>query len=420
MPQKADMRSYVTSFCIAMSSNMGFSVAYAFTSYYVAFQTATSYTNTQIGLLLTVLGIASTILYLPGGYLADKFSALKLAIIGLIGAGALGFLIALFPSYSLMMLLYCAFAVFAVLIAWNPQIKLFLMLGTDEEQGKIQTIRAYGRTLPILIVSLGGSALLALLPSEKVALQVTLCLYGALAIIPAIIAAFTFKPVVEDPVQTKGISLKEYLSVLKLKDVWIIGLIGFSAYTASAGVTYLQPYLAKIFGLSAAVTSVFGVIAKNCALLSAPILTFMGSRKKMSITKALGWALVVAAVCFVLYLIIPQSPVMLFFSVAIYMIASLCIMGAWALQFVPVAEVGIPLAITGTAIGVISMFSFVSDIFYYTICGKFIDSFGLTGYKYIFIMTIAILIAGVCGCFYIAKKVHKNAQKNSEQVTLNK
>lgn len=99
MNKKVGTKAYVCAFCIAAASNFGFSVIYAYTSYYVAFQTATGFTNTQLGLLLTVLGIASTILYLPGGYLADKFSPLKLMTIGLIGAGAIGFIIAQFPSY---------------------------------------------------------------------------------------------------------------------------------------------------------------------------------------------------------------------------------------------------------------------------------------------------------------------------------
>lgn len=123
-------------FCIAAASNFGFSVIYAYTSYYVAFQTATGFTNTQLGLLLTVLGIASTILYLPGGYLADKFSPIKLMTIGLIGAGAIGFIIAQFPSYPIMLALYFIWPVFAILIAWNPQIKVLRLISEDDQQAK--------------------------------------------------------------------------------------------------------------------------------------------------------------------------------------------------------------------------------------------------------------------------------------------
>lgn len=411
MTKKTNKRAYVVAFCIAMSSNFGFSVAYAYTSYYVAFQNATRFSNTQLGLLLTVLGIASTVLYLPGGYLADRFSPIKLTVTGLIGAGAIGFLIATFPGYPVMMLLYCAFAVFAILVGWNPQIKVLRMVSTDEDQAKIQTARAFGRTLPILAVSLGGSGLLALLP-DRTALQATLCLYGGLAILGAIVAGVAYKPADRGDAgaEAQGISLKGFTSVLKHREVWIIGLIGFSAYTASAGITYLQPYLADIYNLSSATSSMYAVIAKNCALLSAPVLAFLAKKKKTSVTGILGLGLLAALACFVVYLFLPVGSGLLLAAIVLYMLAALSIMGAWALQFVPVSEVGFPLAMTGTAIGVISAFSFVSDIFYSALCGSLIDRFGLAGYQYIFGMTAAVLAAGAWACLHIGKQIRERAK----------
>lgn len=404
--KQVSSKAYICAFCIAAASNFGFSVAYAYLSYYVAFQTATGYTNTQMGLILTVLGIASTILYLPGGYLADRFSPIKLMTIGLIGAGAVGFFIAMFPSYPVMMLLYILFAVFAVLIAWNPQIKVLRLISEDDQQAKIQTMRAYGRTLPILIISLVGSSLLAML-HEEVALRVTLCMYGALAIICAIIAAVTYEPVESQlaALNEKSVSLKDYGKVLKMPEVWVIGLIGFSAYTANTGIAYMQPYLVENYGLTAASSSALAIIAKNCALVAAPIITWIAMKAKVPVTKVLGFSLLVALACFVVYMVMPQSMLPLAICLIFYMAAALCIMATWALQFVPVSEVEIPMAVTGSAIGAISMFSFVSDIFYGAVCGHFIDNYGMNGYKWIFGMTIVILLAGALGSFYIVKKI---------------
>lgn len=406
MEKKVSTKAYVCAFCIAAASNFGFSVIYAYTSYYVAFQTATGFTNTQLGLLMSVLGIASTILYLPGGYLADKFSPLKLMTIGLIGAGAVGFIIAQFPSYPVMMALYCLWPVFAILIAWNPQIKVLRLISEDDQQAKIQTMRAYGRTLPILTISLAGSSLLAML-QEATALKVTLYMYSSLAIICAIIAAVTYTPVPSqlNAAKEKSVDLKEYAKVLKMPEVWMIGLIGFSAYTASTGVTYLQPYLATVFNLSAATSSVFAIIAKNCALIAAPIITWIAMKAKMPVTKVLGYSLILAAACFVVYILMPAQTLILVLCIVFYMVAALCIMSTWALQFVPVSEVEIPMAVTGSAIGVISMFSFVSDIFYSAICGHFIDAYALDGYRWIFGMTVVILAAGAFACMYIVKKI---------------
>lgn len=402
---KVNKKAYVCAFCIAAASNFGFSVAYAYLSYYVAFQTATGYNNTQMGLILTVLGIASTILYLPGGYIADMFDPRVLTTVGLIGAGAVGFFIAMFPSYPIMMSLYVLFAVFAVLIAWNPQMKMLRLIAEDDQQAKIQTMRAYGRTLPILIISLVGSGLLALL-NEKTALQVTLCMYGALAIICAIIAAITYEPVRSQlDCNEKRITLKDYAAVLKMPEVWVIGLIGFSAYTANTGISYMQPYLADNYGLSASTTSALAVIAKNSALVAAPIITWIAMKAKVPVTKVLGTSLLLALVAFAIYIVMPGSALPLIVCLICYIVAALCIMATWALQFVPVSEVEIPMAVTGSAIGAISMFSFVSDIFYGTVCGYFIDNFA-NGYKCIFGMTVVILLAGVLACSNIVKKIN--------------
>ncbi|MBS6749910.1 MAG: MFS transporter [Firmicutes bacterium] len=409
--KKVSSRAAICAFCIAAASNFGFSIVYAYTQYYVGIQTATGFTNTQLGLLLTVLGIASTILYLPGGFLADKFDPLKLMTIGLIGAGAVGFFIAQFPSYPIMMALYVIWPVFAILIAWNPQIKVLRLISEDDEQAKIQTIRAYGRTLPILIISFVGSGLLARM-QEAEALKFTLYLYGACAIICAIIAAITYKPVQSQlaAASEKSINLKEYGQVLKMPEVWAIGLIGFCTYIASTGVTYLQPFLASIYNLDASTSSIYAIIAKNCALVAAPIMTWIATKKKVPVTKVLGFSLLIAAVCFVLFIIFPQNANLLVLAIVLYMAAALCIMATWAMQFTPVSEVGIPMAVTGSAIGVISMFSFVSDIFYSAVCGFFIDNYDLNGYKWIFGMTTVLLVIGALAAFYIVRKIKAKAQ----------
>lgn len=414
MPEtKASKKAYICAFSIAAASNFGFSIVYAYTQYYVALQTATGYTNTQMGLLLTVLGIASTILYIPGGYLADKFNPLRLTAIGLIGAGVVGFFIAMFPRFEIMMSLYVIWAIFGILIAWNPQIKVLRLISSDDQQAKIQTMRAYGRTLPILVISLGGSGLLAML-NELTALRVTLIMYGVLAIVFTILALITYEPVESQlaAAEEKAISLRDYADVLKMPETWMIGLIGFSAYTASTGVTYLQPYMAEMFGVSASLSSVFAIIAKNCALVAAPIVTWLAIKGKTPVTNVMKYALGLSLVCFAVFLFLPKSNI-LALAVILYMVSAMGIMSTWALQFTPVAEVGIPMTITGSVIGVASAFSFVSDIFYSAVCGHFLDTYATDGYKWIFGMTIVILAAGIIACAYIVKKIRAKEAAHS-------
>ncbi|MCF7628261.1 hypothetical protein L3K73_13990, partial [Holdemanella sp. SCCA2] len=173
-------------------------------------------------------------------------------------------------------------------------------------------------------ISLAGSSLLALL-QEATALKVTLYMYSSLAIICAIIAAITYSPVPSQlaAAQEKSVDLKEYGKVLKMPEVWAIGLIGFAAYTASTGVTYLQPYLADVFGLSAATSSVFAIIAKNCALVAAPIITWIAIKAKIPVTKVLGYSLILASVCFIIYILMPTQTLILALCIVFYMVSAL-------------------------------------------------------------------------------------------------
>lgn len=113
----------------------------------------------------------------------------------------------------------------------------------------------------------------------------------------------------------------------------------------------------------------------------------------------------------IIYVLMPTQTLILALCIVFYMVSALCIMSTWALQFVPVSEVEIPMAVTGSAIGVISMFSFVSDIFYSAVCGHFIDTYGLGGYKWIFVMTVVVLLAGAAACMYIVKKIKARSAK---------
>lgn len=72
---------------IALGYVMTINVVYAFSSSYVAFQTATGFTSVQMGLLVTVIGAISMILYFPAGIISERFSTKKLIVWRMVSAG---------------------------------------------------------------------------------------------------------------------------------------------------------------------------------------------------------------------------------------------------------------------------------------------------------------------------------------------
>jgi nitrate/nitrite transporter NarK len=65
---------WVTMVALCMSGAIIFMLPFLREIYYIPMQNAFGFTNTQMGVLMSVFGTMSMLTYFPGGWLADKFS----------------------------------------------------------------------------------------------------------------------------------------------------------------------------------------------------------------------------------------------------------------------------------------------------------------------------------------------------------
>ncbi len=397
---------YIALTGIAISTYMMNQVPYAFTSFYVAFKNSTGFSDVQLGMLLTVLGIAGTLLYFPGGWLADRFSTKTLLLIGYFGSGILGFGAAMMPSYSIMLMIYGGLAITTILFAWNPAFKAIRLLGSDEEQGKLTSVRIIIRNGVGLAFSTIGIYLFASMQTERAGMQILLIMFSSLTILGGLLVLFFFNPVVADTAKEKPASFQDFKSVMKIKDVWLIGLFGFGIYLASTSLVYIQPYMVKVYGLSTVQSSTLGVICKQMPIIAVPALTYFGHKLK-STTKVIYLSLVIAALCFLAYVIMPTSAALLYIAISFFIIASFCIMGSWAIQFIPIVEIRLPVALTGSAIGIVSIIGYLTDTFYFSLCGNWIENYELAGYRYIFMFTVFWLVVSAIAAFIVLQDIKK-------------
>ena len=92
----------------------------------------------------------------------------------------------------------------------------------------------------------------------------------------------------------------------------------------------------------------------------------------------------------------------------------ICIsVGVYALRgiyFALVAESGVPVALTGTAIGIISTVGFLPDVFIGPIMGAIIDQNpGAEGHQQFFLLISAIAVAGVIASALLRRMIRKQA-----------
>ena len=80
--------------------------------------------------------------------------------------------------------------------------------------------------------------------------------------------------------------------------------------------------------------------------------------------------------------------------------------------YATMGEAGVPIAMTGTATGIISVIGYLPDTFMNLLIGNKLDKYpGAAGYKYIFIYMIVFAALGIAVASVIKKIGKKNAAK---------
>ena len=89
-------------------------------------------------------------------------------------------------------------------------------------------------------------------------------------------------------------------------------------------------------------------------------------------------------------------------------IAAIAIFALRGIYFALLEEGGVPLAVTGTATGVISAVAFTPDVFMPILSGALRDAYpGAEGYRYLFLITAAMCAAGLIASLTIYFKYVK-------------
>lgn len=109
--------------------------------------------NTKFGTLTSMYGIANFLLYIPGGWIADRFDPKKLLVFSLVSTGILGLWMATWPSYTILLVIYALFGVTTVLTFWSASIKCINVISASDEQGSMFGGLEAGRGIVSLIIT---------------------------------------------------------------------------------------------------------------------------------------------------------------------------------------------------------------------------------------------------------------------------
>lgn len=210
--------------------------------------------------------------------------------------------------------------------------------------------------------------------------------------------------------ETEKLGLKEIVEVIKMPVVWLIAIVILTGYCAYWGTFRFTSYATDIFMLSVTIAATISVGKVWLKPLAALVAGFIAD--KLGIAKTLAVLFVVLIISFILFAILPGAPNLLPVMLMNVAVASLAVFAMRGIYFALFEEGGIPLAVTGTAAGIVSTIGYTPDIFMPLLGGVLLDTFpGATGYRYFFLTTAAICGIGLTASLIIFVKYARKRPK---------
>lgn len=397
-------RKYLTIIALGLAGGSIYFIPYVKYVFYDAQIAAMGINNTQSGLLLTMYTIGNMVLYIPGGYLADKVSTKKALIISLVATSVLTWVYAFSLNFVVSMIIWLGLSFSTAFVFWSALMKAVRIVGTEEEQGFM-----YGLYYACNGIAAALTSFISLYAYNTAGEDIKsgfvrgVNASGVVVLIAAICLVFLMK---EDAgkVTTESdddkISLPMVGKVLKSPVVWILSIVILCGYGLKSSVSYFNPYLTEVVGVSAVNSGIFSIINNYLLLLLAPVGGILADKVFKSTCKWLSVSFVILAVLFGGVLLIPSDISPMVASIYTLLPGAVTMM-MYGVVFSSVSEAGISRTMTGTVIGISSIIGYLPDSIYSVLFGKWLDNKGAAGDTNIFIFLVASGILGAVLAFWI-------------------
>ena len=393
---------------LAIAGSLIYGLPYFRTYYYDAYLEAYNLTNTQMGSLGSMFGVFGMVSYLFGGVVADFISPKKLISISLILTGAAGFLHLFATSYTMLLIIYLVWGFTALFAFWPALVKGIRSLAGPDEQGKAYGFMEAGRGVTNAVHLAIALAIITAVTAQRGSadgLKGGIVFYSVVVIVLGVLVLLFFKdPETND--QSERFNFKQVLTVIKLPQVWILCLILCCTYVMNMSYSYFNPYATSALGVAMIGGTIVTIMAdyiRPFASVGGGILADRLGRPRIM---TIGFA-IMAAGTFAIALFPSMSvPVFVLLCAVVY-VGMYCNYG---IVFSLMEDGGIPMEVSGTAIGLISTIGYLPEVFCPFVAGVVLDTFSESGYKYYFLAMGVIMLIGIVGIMIWNRSV-KNQKK---------
>jgi nitrate/nitrite transporter NarK len=362
-------------------------------------------TNLELGTAFSAYGVVAMAAYFAGGPLADRFSARRLMTAALGATGAGGAVLATVPGTTIMNVLWAIWGMTTILLFWAAMLRATREWGGEHAQGRAYGLLDGGRGLLGAVVAsfsvlvfallLPGDAATATPEEQAAAFMAVIWVFTGMTLLVAALVWFIVPD--NDPTRTEGarqrLSAAGMKAAAKMPVVWLHAVIVVCAYAGYKATDDFSLLARDALGFDDVQASSIGTLSFWVRAISAVVAGYLGDRIDSSRVILLGFAFLVGGSLVIASgLLPPPVPWMLITTIVATSVGVYALRGVY---FALLAEGAVPLAFTGSAIGLVSFIGFTPDVFMGPLMGVLLDgSPGVLGHQHVF---LSVAVFGAVG-----------------------
>ncbi len=368
--------------------------------------------NLQLGLCFSIYGIVALLSYLFGGPLADTFPPGKLISMSLWMTALGGLVYATFPSYTVLKIIYGYWGFTTIFLFWAPMIKATRIWGGYKSQGKAFGFLDGGRGLVGALFGAMGVLIFSLFITSEVSeltisgsraafKQVVLVSTGVVVFVGILVWFFMkLDCETEKKIVLEKITIQQIQEVLRLPSVWLLMIIILCAYVGYKITDVFSLFAQDVMLYDQVQSAQVGTFLLFIRPVVGILIGVLADRSQTTYCLVVGFIFsFLGALLFALGLISDSKTALFFISI---LVVASGVYAARSLYFAVMEKGEIPLILTGTTVGLISLVGFTPDIFAGPAIGYLLEnSPGAKGHQHVFwMLALFSFIGGIAALYY--------------------
>jgi sugar phosphate permease len=382
---------------LALAGSFIYGLPYFRFDYYDVYLQTYHLTNTQMGMLGTVIGIFGIVSYLFGGIVADRISLKVIIAASLIGTGVGGFIHLLPLNFHELLLLYAFWGISTTFAFWPACVKAVRVLSDKNDQGKaygfFEGSRNIGEGFVALIAVQFFNYSMSSMHDQLLGMRRVIIFYSVMNVIMGVVSCFVVRDSILEKQKKSSFSLHGFRTVITNPAIWLICVITFCNHIFCLSTYYYVPYLTDVFGLSVGIGATLAALKRFTGVIGNVGGGYLTDRFGTHRMMLAAYIIMVAGQ--VVILLLPIGHRTIFAVIALYLGLLICFHSNYAMAWTMMSEGAIPTEYTGTAAGLICMAGALPETFTTLLAGRIIDSNpGAKGFHHFFVYLLIVMVVG--------------------------